>query len=74
MIGVINLIKGFFEFVVSIVNFVLKILQDLIYVVKILGQTVANLPTYLGFLPTTVLALFVGCLSIVVCYKVLGRS
>lgn len=74
MFGIIDAIKGFFDFIVSLVGFVLKIFQDLIYVVKILGQTVANIPTYLGFLPTVVLSLFMGAIAVVVVYKVIGRT
>lgn len=74
MLGIFDAIKGFFEFIISIVGFVIRIFQDLAYVVKILADTVLRLPLYLGFLPTIVVSLFVGCVSIVVVYKVLGRT
>ena len=59
MLGIFNALKGFFEFIISIVGFVIRIFEDLAYVVKILADTVLRLPLYLGFLPTIVVSLFV---------------
>lgn len=74
MLGIFDAIKGFFTFIVSIVQFILNLIKDLVYVVKLIGQTVIKIPSMLGFLPGTVIALFMVCVSVVVIYKVVGRD
>ena len=74
MSGIFEAIKSFFTFIISSVQFAIKLIKDLIYVVKMLGLTVAKIPTYLGFLPTVVISMFALCLSVVIVYKVLGRD
>ena len=74
MSGIFEAVKGFFSFVTSFVDFILKLIQDLVYVVGMLKDTIQRLPGYLGFLPTTVVAMFSICLGVVVVYKVTGRD
>lgn len=49
-------------------------INDLLFVIELLGKAVLNLPTYISWLPSPVIALIIGCFSIVVIYKVLGRE
>ena len=49
MAGIFEAIKSFFTFIISAVQFAIKLIKDLIYVVKMLGLTVSKIPTYLGF-------------------------
>lgn len=74
MSGIFEAIKGFFTFVVSAVEFVIKLIKDLVYVVGMLKDVVLRIPTYLGFLPTTLISMFAVCLSVVIVYKVVGRD
>lgn len=74
MFGIFEAIKGFFEFIISVIGFVISLFKDLANVVRILAQTVVSIPAYLGFLPTVIVSLFAACLTVVVLYKVLGRT
>lgn len=74
MSTIINILKSIGDFFATVAEFVVKLFQDLVYIVKLLGETVAKLPDLLGFLPSSVLAILVLALAVVVIYKVLGRE
>lgn len=65
--GIGNAITAAFDFVISF-------FQDLIYMIKLLGKVVLNIPNYFTWLPAPALALLVLIISLVVVYKVLGRE
>lgn len=69
-----NIFMGFVNMVTSLVDFVVGIFQDIVYVVKLTGGFVAKIPTLFSWLPAPVVALFVTLFAIVVIYKVLGRE
>ena len=71
IIDILTSIGNFFK---TVVDFVVKLFQDLVYVIKLLGETVAKLPTYLGFLPTVAIAVFVSAIAVVVVFRVIGRD
>ena len=71
---IINILKAIGDFFASVVDFVVKLFSDLVYVVKLLGETVAKLPSLLGFFPSSVLAVLLLAVAVVVIYKVLGRE
>lgn len=74
MSGIISLIKGFFEFVISAIGFAIKLIKDLVYVVQMLGKVALKIPSYLSFMPTVIISMFVVCISVVIVYKVIGRD
>lgn len=74
MSTIINILKAIGDFFSSVVDFVVKLFSDLVYVVKLLGETMAKLPQLLGFFPSSVLAVLLLALAVVVIYKVLGRE
>lgn len=74
MFGLFNLIKGFFEFVTSVIQFVIKLIGDLVYIVGLIGQAIIKIPSYIGFLPASVIAVFLTGLTIIVVYKIAGRD
>lgn len=67
-------IVGIGELFVSLYHFVLDFFSDIVYVVKLTAQFVANIPNYFRWLPAPVLALIVSIFAVVVIYKVLGRE
>ena len=67
-------IVGIGELFVSLYHFVLDFFSDIVYVVKLTAQFVANIPNYFSWLPAPVLALIVSIFAVVVIYKVLGRE
>lgn len=74
MKAIIDFIQGFVDIVVSLVNFVIQTITDLVYVIGLLGQMLVNLPTYFGWLPSVIVSMLVVIFSIVVIYKILGRE
>lgn len=74
MNALIDFIKGIGEAIVSVTDFVMGLFEDLVYMIKLLGQVILNIPYYFSWLPSEVLALIVLIVSIVVVYKILGRE
>lgn len=71
---IFDVVKQIGDFIASIVKFVIDMVEDLVYMVGLLGETVTKLPSYLNFLPATVTATITVIFSIVVIYKILGRE
>lgn len=69
-----SFIKSIGDFFNTVFNFVLDFISDLVYLVKLIGETVAKIPSYFEWLPAPVLAILASILAIVVIYKILGRE
>lgn len=74
MQAIIDFFKSIAEFFSSVVNFVITIVSDLISMIQTIGKVVLKIPDYLGFLPAALVGILVAGISVVVLYKVLGRS
>lgn len=74
MQAIIDFFKAISDGISSALGFLLSFIQDTIYVIKLTGEFVSQIPTYLGWLPSSVLAIVVTVFTIVVIYKVLGRE
>lgn len=62
------------EFFGNVVDFVLKLISDLLYVIELLGQAITKIPDYISWIPAAPLAILTTIFAIVVIYKVLGRE
>lgn len=71
---IFEVVKSIGDFLASVVNFVIDFFADLGYMIDLLGETMEDLPQYLDFLPSTVIASVIAIFSIVVIYKILGRE
>lgn len=58
----------------TVIDFVIGLFQDLILMLTLLTKFFAQLPSYLGWLPSTVVSSIVLIFSIVIIYKILGRE
>lgn len=74
MDAIIEFFKGIGTAITSIIDFVIGLFEDLVYMIKLLGQVVLNIPNYFSWLPAEILALIVVLISVVVIYKILGRE
>ena len=74
MSAIIDFFSKLFDIITSIVDFVVGFFEDVVYVVKTLGDFLLNAPSLFGFLPPAVVALIGVALSVVVIYKVIGRD
>lgn len=72
--SIFDVLTSIGNFFTSIVEFLISFIGDLVYAIKLIGETVIQIPSYLGFLPSAVLAIFITIFSIVVIYKILGRD
>lgn len=74
----LDAIKNFFfglaNVITSLIDVVVGLVEDLVYVVKLCTSFVAKIPTLFSWLPSSALALIVTIFSIVVIYKVMGRE
>lgn len=55
-------------------DFVINFFKEIVYIVKLLGSVITNIPSYFTWLPGSVLALIILAVAIVVIYKVTGRE
>lgn len=71
-------IKEYFQIIVdgfnSVIDFVIGLVQDLIYIIKLTGAFVAKLPDLFSWLPAEALVLVLSIFAVVVIYKILGRE
>ena len=74
MEAIINFFKGIGEALLGIFDFIIGLVNDLIYIIKLTGEFVAKIPSYFSWLPAPVLALIISAFAVVVIYKVLGRE
>lgn len=74
MKALVEFIKGIAEGVTAAIDFLFGIIEDLVYMVKLLGQFILDIPAYLSWLPAGVVAIFITIFGIVVIYKVIGRE
>ena len=74
MKAIINLLKGFINGITSVVDFVISMIEDIVYVVKLTAEMVLEIPSYFSWMPPAVLAIIVTIFGVVVVYKVLGRE
>lgn len=71
-------IKDFFlglaDVITSLVDFVVGLIEDIVYVVKLCGTFVLKIPVFFSWLPAPAVALIVSIFGVVVVYKILGRE
>ena len=70
----IDFFKGVGNAITSIIDFVIGFFEDLVYMIKLLGQVIVNIPSYFSWLPAEVVAILVLIIGVVVVYKILGRE
>lgn len=62
------------DFFIAIFNIVMSLVNDIINMVKMLGEFVVHIPDLFSWLPAEVVAIIVSIFGVVVIYKVLGRE
>ena len=75
MLGnILDGIKSIANFFITVGNFIVDFISDLVYSIGLIGKTVLELPSYFAWLPGSIVALLTTIFTIVVIYKVLGRD
>lgn len=72
--ALIDMLKGFIDGVLAVVDFIISTIQDILYVIQLTGEAVLHLPDYFSWLPAPFVAVLVTIFSVVVIYKILGRE
>lgn len=65
--GIGDLLSGAFEFLIGIIN-------DLVYIVRLTGRAVSAIPGLFRLLPSACVSVLVTIFAVVVIYKILGRE
>lgn len=74
MEDILEFFEQLMESITSVVDFVISFFQDIVYIVEITGQVLAQIPSYFAWMPAEVVALLVTLFAIVVIYKIAGRE
>ena len=74
MQALVEFIKGIAEAVTAAIDFLFGIIEDLVYMVKLLGEFILQIPAFLSWLPASIVTIFITIFSIVVIYKIIGRE
>lgn len=74
MSSVIEFFKGIGEAIVVAFDFLISFFEDLVYVIKLLGKFILQIPSYFSWLPAELLIILSSIIAIVVIYKIMGRE
>lgn len=74
MEAIVKFFQGIADAVTSLIDFLVGFVEDIVYIVKLTGQFVAEIPNYFSWLPAEVLATLITIFAVVVIYKVTGRE
>lgn len=74
MQAIIDFFTGLFDIIVSLVEFVISFIGDIVYVIELTAVFVGNIPNYFGWLPSAFVSIIISIFSVVVIYKILGRE
>ena len=74
MRAIIGFFSGLVDVLGGIVDFVIGLIGDLVYLAQITAKAVASIPSYFSWVPPQVLALLLSIFAVVVLYKILGRE
>ena len=74
MKALINWFQTLVGYVETAFDFLIDIVEDIVYVTKLAYSYLSSLPRLFGFLPTSVVSILVIAFGVVVIYKILGRE
>lgn len=69
-----DVILGIYHAIISIFDFIGSALRELAMIARLCAQSVAAIPSYLGFLPASAIAIILALVSVAVLYKITGRE
>ncbi len=69
-----NLLQNIVTFFSSVWDFILNLINEIVFLVQSLAKVVVTIPSYFTWLPSGVLATLLVIIAVVVIYKVMGRE
>lgn len=74
MQAIIDFFANIGSVITTVIDFVVQLFRDLITMLELLAKFLVSIPSYFGWLPSSVVAIVALIFSIVVIYKILGRE
>ena len=74
MSAIIDFIQAIADGILTLIDFVVSFVGDIVYIVQLTAQYLAQIPSYFAWLPQELLTILVTIFAIVVIYKVTGRE
>lgn len=74
MSSIISFFQSIGDGIKAAISFLVDLVSDLVYTVKLITQMVAELPNLFGWLPAGLITILLTLFGIVVIYKILGRD
>lgn len=72
--AIIDFVKAIADGFLTIIEFVVSFVGDIVYIVQLTAMYLAQIPSYFSWLPSELLTIVVTIFAIVVIYKVTGRE
>lgn len=73
MNAIISFLGGIGSAITSAFGFLLDLVLDLVYVVRLLGRLLRAIPMFLSWLPPPILVIVTAAISVAVIFKIIGR-
>lgn len=74
MQAIVNFFEAIGDGFTSLIDFLLGMVADLVFMIKSIGVTLANIPKYFAWLPDEMLAMLIAIITVVAIYKIMGRE
>lgn len=75
MTKLFDLVQGLFELLLSLWDFVVGLVGDLVYIAKLLPKVIISIPSMLNsLLPSSVVAIIMTFVAVTVIYRIMGRD
>lgn len=72
---VFQVLQNIFDMLVTLFDFLLGFIEDIVYVATLLPDIVSDVSTLItSFIPAPVLSIILACVTLTVVYRVLGRD
>lgn len=72
--ALIDFFESFIGMFSTIFDFLISIVEDIVFVTQLTGSFVVNIPNYFRWLPSECVVIVVAIFGIVCMYKILGRE
>lgn len=74
MKAIVNFFEGIGAVILAVVEFVISLFSDLVWIINTLVWAVGEIPSLLSWIPGEILAILTITLSVVMIYKIMGRE
>lgn len=72
--AIIDFFQGIGNALVSLVNFIVDLVSDLVWFVGLIGEMIPVMPAFFTWLPAGLATILGSCIAVVVVLRILGRS